>query len=281
MTGYARADGETDGTAWTWEVKSVNGRGLDVRCRFPSGMDALEKHVRSQLSERITRGNVAVSLALSHPEGSAKPSINHDFLEALVALVKSFAPEGKDPPPHIESLLAVRGVVEAGEGQESDERRKNREAALGKAFSQVVADLVVARRSEGSHLEQVLQDHLNEIAALSQEAKQLALLQPEILKARLTQQVRELTEAVPAIPGERLAQEVALLLVKYDVREELDRIAAHVSQANALIGSVGRRLDFVAQELNREANTVCSKSSDSDLSRIGLDLKAVIDRLRE
>ena len=284
MTGYARADGEADGTAWTWEAKSVNGRGLDIRCRFPPGMDVFEKYVRTKLADRLKRGNVTVSLSVSRPDGAVQPSVNREFLETLMALAKSYASQNDGKPPRLDALLAVRGVVELGESQDSDTLQDIRNATIQKSFDQVVEDLLLARREEGAHLEQVLCDQINEVETLYGEAKRLASLQPEALKTRLIQQVRELADAVPAIPEDRLAQEAALLLVKYDVREELDRIAAHISQANELVGSkdaVGRRLDFVAQELNREANTVCSKSSDSELARIGLDLKTVIDRLRE
>lgn len=284
MTGYARADGDADGTAWTWEVKSVNGRGLDIRCRFPPGMDSFEKDVRSKLADRLTRGNINVSLLVSRPNGALQPSVNREFLEALMELANSYAARGDGTPPRLEALLSVRGVVELAEDEETREQREAREKAIQKSFDNAAEDLVEARQAEGAHLEQVLRDHLKEIETLAQEAKRLASLQPDQLKNRLTQQVRELTEAVPSVPQERLAQELALLLVKYDVREELDRIAAHISQATELVDSdnaVGRQLDFVAQELNREANTVCSKSADSDLSRIGLALKTVIDRLRE
>ena len=282
MTGYARADGDAEGDAWTWEVKSVNGRGLDVRCRFPSGMDYFEKHIRSKLAEQLTRGNITVALLLSRPHGSSRPSVNQEFLDSLIVLAKSLAADGT--PPRLESLLAVRGVVEVNETEETVEQRTQRDTAIRDSFRDVVDALVAARREEGRHLEEVVRDQLTEIEGLAKQARSLTALQPEQVKARLFQQVKELTEAAPPIPEERLAQELALLLVKYDVREELDRITAHLAQANELVDSsdaVGRRLDFVAQELNREANTVCSKSSDSELSRIGLDLKTVIDRLRE
>ena len=284
MTGYARADGDVDGTAWTWEAKSVNGRGLDIRCRFPPGLDGFEKYVRSKLSDQLHRGNVTVSLSLSHPDGAIQPSINREFLDSLMKLATSYAAENGTDPPRIEALLAVRGVVELGERQETEARLDDRNAAIQSAFDQVVADLLTTRHEEGGHLEQVLRDHLKEIESLHKDAMNLASLQPDALKRRLLQQLSELVDEIPAIPEDRLAQEAALLLVKYDVCEELDRISAHIAQANELIGSddaVGRRLDFVAQELNREANTVCSKASDKELSRIGLNLKTVIDRVRE
>ncbi len=284
MTGYARADGEADSFAWTWEVKSVNGRGLDVRCRFPPGMDTFEKEVRGALAKRITRGNVSVTLNLSRPEGSVRPSVNREFLESLLELAKSRAAEIGGDPPRIETLLSIRGVVEVVEPKETEAQRQSREAAMRSSLREVVADLVSARQGEGKHLEAVVRDQLKQIAELVSAAEGLVSLQSEALRARLVQQIRDLTDEAPVVADERVAQEVALLLVKYDIREELDRIMAHLVQAGELVDStkvVGRRLDFLAQELNREANTVCSKSSDTELSRIGLDLKTVIDRLRE
>ncbi len=284
MTGYARADGKADSFAWTWEVKSVNGRGLDVRCRFPPGMDTFEREVRGALAESISRGNVSVTLNLSRPEGSVRPSVNREFLESLLELAKSRAAGTGGDPPRIETLLSVRGVVEVVEPEETEAQRQTREAAMRSSLRKVVADLVAARQEEGKHLEAVVRDQLNQISELVSAAEGLVSLQPETLRARLVKQLRDLTDEAPVVADDRVAQEVALLLVKYDIREELDRIRAHLLQAGEMVDSskaVGRRFDFLAQELNREANTVCSKSSDSELSRIGLDLKTVIDRLRE
>ncbi len=284
MTGYARADGEADGSAWTWEAKSVNGRGLDVRCRLPPGMDSFEKSIRNVLSDRMTRGNVSVSLTLSRPEGAVQPSVNREFLESLLEMARLSAAETGAEPPRMEALLSVRGVVELVEPEQTEAQRQIREAAILASFNKAADELATARRQEGSHLEAVVRDQLAQVETLVAEAERLASVQPEMLKTRLAQQIRELTDAAPVVADDRLAHEVALLLVRYDVREELDRIAAHLAQARALVdsnGAVGRRLDFLTQELNREANTVCSKSSDKELSRIGLDLKTVIDRLRE
>ena len=284
MTGYARVDGASDGIAWTWEAKSVNGRGLDVRCRLPPGMDSFEPSVRSALSDRMARGSVSVSLAVSRPDGAVRPCVNREFLDSLLDMARSYAAAAGAPPPRLEALLSVRGVVEIAEREETEAERQERVGAILGSFDRVAEELVDARRREGEHLEAIVRERLAEIEALMSEAARLASLQPGKLRTRLAEQIREVAGEASAVTDDRVAQEIALLLTKYDVREELDRIAAHVVQARALVeagGAVGRRLDFLAQELNREANTVCAKAADSELSRIGLDLKTVIDRLRE
>jgi len=284
MTGYARVDGAGDGIAWTWEAKSVNGRGLDVRCRLPPGMDSLEPSVRSALSGRMARGSVSVSLAVSRPDGAVRPDVNREFLDSLLEMARSYAAAAGAPPPRLEGLLSVRGVVEIAEPEETEAERRERAAAILGSFDRVAEELVDARRREGEHLEAIVCERLAEIEALMSEAARLASLRSGKLRTRLVEQIRELAVEASAVTDDRVAQEIALLLTKYDVREELDRIAAHVAQARALVaagGAVGRRLDFLAQELNREANTVCAKAADSELSRVGLDLKTVIDRLRE
>lgn len=284
MTGYARVDGASDGIAWTWEAKSVNGRGLDVRCRLPPGMDSFEPSIRSALSDRMTRGSVSVSLAVSRPDGAVRPYVNREFLDSLLDMARSYAAGAGAPPPRLEALLSVRGVVEIAEREETEAERQERAGAILGSFDRVAEELVDARRREGEHLEAIVRERLAEIEALMSEAARLASLQPGKLRTRLAEQIREVAGEASAVTDDRVAQEIALLLTKYDVREELDRIAAHVAQARALVeagGAVGRRLDFLAQELNREANTVCAKAADSELSRVGLDLKTVIDRLRE
>ena len=284
MTGYARVDGAGDGIAWTWEAKSVNGRGLDVRCRLPPGMDSFEPSVRSALSGRMARGSVSVSLAVSRPDGAVRPHVNREFLDSLLEMARSYAAAAGAPPPRLEALLSVRGVIETAEREETEAEREERAGAILGSFDRVAEELVDARRREGEHLEAIVRERLAEIEALMSEAAGLASLQPGKLRTRLAEQIRELAGEAPAVTDDRVAQEIALLLTKYDVREELDRIAAHLAQAWALVeagGAVGRRLDFLAQELNREANTVCAKAADNELSRVGLELKTVIDRLRE
>ncbi len=284
MTGFARADGRHGDTSWTWEVKSVNGRGLDVRCRLPSGFERLEAVTREAVPRRIARGSVTVALHLARPEGGTEYHINRPLLDRLIALHGELDGVVETAPPRLETLLGVRGVVEAGDAAESEDDRAAQDAALGDSLIRALDGLAATRRREGERLREVLGGHLDDIDRLCREADGLAALGPEAIRTRLKVQVAALMEASPALPEERLAQEAALLAAKADVREELDRLAAHVDAARELLDQdapIGRRLDFLCQEFNREANTLCAKASDAALGRVGLALKAAIDQLRE
>ena len=281
MTGFARAEGHDErGYGWSWEVKSVNSRGLDIRCRLPSGFDRLEIMVRAAVLARFERGAITVALTVAPPEGRVQLSINRGFLNQLMALHKELAGRVEASPPRLESLLAIRGVVEAVAEEETEEGRERRDSQIIVTLDAALDALAVERAAEGERLTPVLCAYLDEIRDLTEEAERNAPLEAEALKA----QVARLIEAEPSLPEDRLAQEAALLMTRADVREELDRLAAHVTAARGLIerdGPVGRRLDFLCQEFNREANTLCSKAMDNELTRIGLDLKAAIERLRE
>lgn len=288
MTGFARADGGAGALSWTIEVKSVNGRTLDLRCRVPAGFDAAEAAARAKLQGRLARGTVNLNLQVARTAAPASVRINRGLIEELRALAREM--DGPDaPPPRLEALLAVRGVVEAAEDSADDAadgpaNRKAVEAALAADVEKALDGLVAARLAEGEKLEALLRGHLNEIARLVDEAAGLACLKPENVKERLRAAVQALLEGVPALSEERLAQEAALLMVKADVREEVDRLRAHIQAAREMLdegGAVGRKFDFLCQEFNREANTLCSKSVDGGLTRIGLALKATIDQLRE
>ncbi len=283
MTGFARAEG-ADGTSnWGWEVRSVNGRGLDVRCRVPAGMDGLEGKVRSLAGERFKRGNINATLSVSRAEGAGDVSVNHEVLEKITEVAKEIGKAAGVEPP-LQGILAVRGVLDFKEVGESEDGRQAREAAMTATLEQAMDELAKVRGAEGAHTAKVLFAALDELGKLVAEAAATAATQPETIRARITKQVEELMEAGNGLSEERLAQEVALLAGKADVREELDRLEAHVAAARELMAgdeAVGRRLDFLSQEFNREANTLCSKSTDMELTRIGLDLKTVIDRFKE
>ena len=284
MTGYARADGQSGAFTWTWELKSVNGRALDIRCRLPNGMDALEGRVRAALAERFARGNITAALHLTRAAEAGGVQVNRALLDQLLALAREFDGATGVAPPRLDALLTTRGVIEIGDPEEDDDVRSEREAAMLITLEEAKAGLAVARAEEGQHLATVMASQLDDIDRLTDAARNHAATQPEAIKARLDEQLSALLGETPPLPEERLAQEVALLVVKADVREELDRLAAHIVQARELVGAagaVGRRLDFLAQEFNREANTLCSKSADVTLTRIGLDLKVAIDRFRE
>jgi uncharacterized protein (TIGR00255 family) len=290
MTGFARAEGADaadlhPGLHWAWEVKSVNGRNLEVRCRLPPGFEVLEAAARAAVAERFKRGNVALNLTLARGSEPPRARINRELLDQLMGLAAEYAAKGKAEPPRLDGLLAVRGVVEVVEEAEpSEEQRAVRLTRMNETLARALEALAAMRHEEGSRLATLVSQHLDAIEALRQRAAATAAAQPAALKARLKAQVDALLEASPALPEERLAHEAALLVTKADVREELDRLAAHVAAARKLLaegGAVGRKFDFLCQEFNREANTLCSKSVDVELTTIGLDLKAAIDQLRE
>jgi uncharacterized protein (TIGR00255 family) len=285
MTGFARAAASDERFAWTWEARSVNGRSLDVRCRVAAGFDQLESPARSAASKLFNRGNINLTLGIERKGGAARVVINREVLDQVLALVKDLEGKVNAAPPRLDGLLAVRGVVDTVEGVDEDEdARTARDTAVLKTLDAALQQLKAAREAEGRALAGTLAAHIDEIEALTREAGGLAAAQPAAMKARLEAQLAELLGSQPPLPAERLAQEVALLATRGDVREELDRLAAHIAAARALLsdkGAIGRRLEFLAQEFNREANTLCSKSADVALTQTGLALKAVIDRLRE
>jgi uncharacterized protein (TIGR00255 family) len=289
MTGFARASGAlADGTAFVWELRSVNGRGLDLRLRLPAGLDALEPALREATAPRLKRGNVSATLTLRRED---RPRLAPDpaALEQALALALDLAARIPGAPaPRAEALLALPGVMRAAEGPEAvDEAAEEaRRAALAAAFGQALGALVAARQAEGERLAAILGTLLDEIAALCAAAGAAAADQPRAQRQRFLDQLAALMGEAGAarVPEERLAQEIALLAARADVREELDRLAAHLDAARALLAAgeaAGRKLEFLTQEFVREANTLCSKSASVPLTRIGLDLKAAIERLRE
>ena len=284
MTGFARQEGGDGTLAWAWEVKSVNGRNLDVRCRVPSGYEALEVAARATAQEHCARGNLQLTLIVNRGQVPLRLQVNRGLLDQVVELVRELEGEIRAEPPRLDGLLSVRGVVEAIEEEETKEQMDTRSATMEEDLVLGLEALTAMRRAEGQRLQAVVSEHLSEIERLTGTADETSATQPEALRERLREQVQELLDASPALPEERLAQEAAVLAARADVREELDRLEAHVAAARDLLakgGAIGRRLDFLCQELNREANTLCSKSWDVALTRIGLDIKSAIDQLRE
>ena len=285
MTGFARAQGELAGTAWVWELRSVNGRGLDVKLRLPAGLEALEFPLRELAAKRLKRGNVAGTLSLKREQAAA---IMPDM--AALERIKTLAIELADDipgalPPRAELLLALPGVMRSAAAQEeSEEERAALQDAVRAGFVAALDGLAEARAAEGRKLAEIVLANLREIAALHEAAGLEAAKQPDLHRARLAAQLAEIIGGTPNLPEERIAQEIALLATKSDVREELDRLSAHIEAARVLLrdgAGVGRKLDFLMQEFNREANTLCSKSASVPLTNIGLALKAAIEQLRE
>lgn len=288
MTGYARAQGADDRRRWVWEARSVNGRNLEVRCRVPQGFDRLENPARTAAGSRLKRGNVALSLTITS-EGKAKPlRINRALLVELGALVEEVRKSTGAVAPTADGLLRVRGVIEEEEQvAEDEEALAALDKALMRTLDETLQGLANARAGEGKALATVLEGHIDEIEGLCRRAGERAQAQIGVVRERFVSQLGELLERAPALSEERFAQEVALLVGKADVREELDRLTAHIAQARSLLhearpdNPVGRKFDFLCQEFNREANTLCSKSADIELTRIGIDLKGAIERMRE
>jgi uncharacterized protein (TIGR00255 family) len=288
MTGFAREGGTTpDGTSFVWELRSVNGRGLDLRLRVPNGLDAIEPALREAAGKRLRRGNVSATLTMQRQERAPRLTPDPAALEQAIALATSVAQRLGAPAPRAEAILSLPGVLRA-EAQEPDESaEEGKRAALVAAFDTALSGLASARANEGAQLAKILGALLDEIASLREAAATEAATQPEAQRQRLMENLARLlgeADARARIPEERLAQEVALLAQRSDVREELDRLAAHVTEARRLLASgeaVGRKLEFLTQEFVREANTLCSKSASVGLTRLGLELKAAIERLRE
>jgi uncharacterized protein (TIGR00255 family) len=284
MTGFARTEGHEDGVSWVWELKSVNSKSLDLRFRLPPGLESLELALRASIARRMKRGALGVVLTLVRTGAAGGFRVNRAALAQVAALAQELVAEGRAAPPRADGLLALRGVLETGEEDEDHALRERREAALSASWESALDRLVAMRLAEGGRLIPALEARLAEIARLVAAAERSAAVQPSIVKARLADMVAALLDAGPALSPERLAQEAALLAAKADVREELDRLSAHIIAAQELLaegGPIGRRFDFLCQEFNREANTLCAKSGDVTLTRVGLDLKAAIDQLRE
>jgi uncharacterized protein (TIGR00255 family) len=282
MTGFARSEGMEAGVSWVWELRSVNGRGLELRLRLPSGLDALESGLREQAARHLRRGNVNGTLTLrrdDRPRVSADPELLAELLRLATELAAQIPGA---PPPRPEGLLALPGVLRAAAADEAISPALLQRLRDG--FSAALAGLVTARLEEGARLQTLIAAQLDSIAALRERAAAQAAKQPQLQRARMMESLQALLHDQPGLPQERIAQEVALLATRSDVREELDRLAAHLEAARALLAegaAVGRRMDFLVQEFVRETNTLCSKSATTELTATGLQLKAVIEQMRE
>ncbi|MEJ6388491.1 YicC/YloC family endoribonuclease [Gymnodinialimonas ulvae] len=281
MTAFASSDGNDGAIGWQWEIRGVNGRGLDLRLRLPDGLGALEQPLRTALQKALARGNVTVSLKLQRAAGSAALTLQEPLLDTVMAALQVVQARAGDrlASSTAAEILGLRGVMEADDSVALPEPKR----LLAEADT-LIAAFVAMRRSEGRALAEVMAGQLDRIASLTDAAAETATLRAAAAGTRLRAQVAELLEATEIVDEARLAQELAVLAVKADVTEEIDRLRAHITAARDLIakgGPVGRKLDFLMQEFNREANTLCSKSGDAALTAIGLDLKLTIDQMRE
>jgi len=284
MTGFARAGGSTGPVAWAWEVRSVNGRGLDLRLRLAPGFESLEPRIREVISERISRGSVAVNLNVKRGDGAAQIRLNEAALEQVLEAVERLRRATGAAPVQAEALLGIKGVLEVVEKEESEEEQQARAEAMLVGLREAVDGMVGARETEGARLRTVILDQLAAIERLVSAVANAPGRAPEAVRRRLSEQVARLLETGARMDESRLHQEAALLAARADVEEELQRLRAHIAAARELLDlgePAGRRLDFLAQEFNREANTLCAKAGDPEMTRAGLELKAVIDQMRE
>jgi uncharacterized protein (TIGR00255 family) len=284
MTGFARGHGVSGPYGWAWEIKSVNGKGLDVRLRTPAGWDAVELPVRARAAETLSRGSVQATLTVERSGAAPSVRINAPILDAILSAVREFGAKVTASPPSLDGLLALKGVIEVTDAEENETERRAAEAAVIAGFAAALGSLAEMRRGEGAALGRVLGARLDEIATLVERAENAPGRQPEAIRARLAEQIAALLAQSERFDPDRLHQEAIMIATRADVREELDRLTAHVAQARRLIaegGPIGRRLDFLAQEFNREANTLCAKANDVELTNIGLELKAAVEQFRE
>ncbi len=284
MTGFARAEGTYDGAAWHWEVRSVNGRGLDVRLRLPPGSEQLEPKVREAVTRHVTRGSVTISLSSERTDGGAEIRINERALAQVMVAAARVRALTDAAPPRVDGLITIKGVLDLVEQAENPEQAAARSEAMLKSLDGALIALVAARAAEGSRLAATLNGQLDEIERQVRIVQQSPARTREATEQRLKEQVSRLLDASNNFDPARLHQEAVLLATRADVEEELQRLTSHISAARELLiedGAVGRKFDFLAQEFNREANTLCSKASDVEITRAGLTLKTVIDQLRE
>ena len=283
MTGFARAEGTEASLTWAWELRSVNGRGLDLKLRLPQGFDAMEPVLREEAGRALRRGNVTANLAVRRDDRArltADPAVLDELLRTALDLAARIPGA---PVPRAEALLALPGVLRPAAAVD-DGMTAAQLAAVRSGFSQALAALVASRRAEGARLAVLLGTQLDEVIALHVDAEAAAAGQPALQRARMMENLTALLQEQHSLPEERIAQEVALLASRSDVREELDRLASHIEAARALLqeaAGIGRKFDFLVQEFVREVNTLCSKSASVPLTATGLRLKAVIEQMRE
>jgi uncharacterized protein (TIGR00255 family) len=284
MTGFARMSASLDGLHWQWEVKSVNGKALDLRFRLPAGYEALEADCRIVAAERLRRGNVQVSLAVTGQAKSEILRLNYELLDQIIAAGETLRERIGGEPLRADLLLGLRGVLEVEAAEEDEAAVARRNAAMLQSFRDCIAGLAQSREAEGARLAQLVRAQIDRIAVLAKAARDNPARAPEAVRQRLAELVARLMDTGAAFDEARLHQEAVLQATRADIQEELDRLDSHVEAALALLASgeaVGRKFDFLSQEFNREANTLCSKASDRSLTAIGLDLKTVIDQMRE
>ena len=284
MTGFGRAEGHYEHYSWVWEIRSVNGKGLDVRMRIPPGLDAFDQFIKTTIKKEITRGSINVLLQLSKEETDTDVKVNEAALDKLIGVAKKASVDHDLPMPSLDSLFSIRDVVEIIPTEDNENQISERNDILKKSFIEALSELKSSRLEEGLATRKMLSDVIDQVEDLLNQAEEIVNNQPSLLKEKYEEKVNALFDNKQGIDKDRLAQEIVLLATKADTKEETDRLRAHIASARTMLdakGTIGRKMDFLTQEFNREANTLCSKSSDIALTNIGLSLKTAIDQIRE
>ncbi|MCQ0988434.1 YicC/YloC family endoribonuclease [Jiella marina] len=284
MTGFARVEAETAAGSFVWEIRSVNGKGLDLRLRLPQGLEQLEAELRRRLASEVTRGSLQANLQWRRDTGAPALTVNEAMLQQVLAMSGRLVADGHAAPPTADGLLAIKGIVDLADEDLDETALAARNAAIVESFGEAVSRLVQSRLSEGAALSETLSGRLAEIGQLVDRADADPARSTQAIRQRLKDQVAELMATDDRFDEARLHQEAALLAARADIREEIDRLRAHVAAAAELLaqgGAIGRRLDFLSQEFHRESNTICSKSNAASLTAIGLELKVIVDQFRE
>jgi uncharacterized protein (TIGR00255 family) len=284
MTGFARSHGTSGPYSFEWELKSVNAKGFDLRMRMPPGFDEIETAARKRATEVLSRGTVYANLTVKRSNAASTVKINEEVLNSVLRIAADLASKIDAVAPSVDGLMNIKGVIEVVEPEADEDEDKAAKAAIAASFEEALTALVAMRKREGTTLGEILSQRLTEIEALSKKAEAAPGRKPEAIRARLAEQIATLLEGSDRFDSDRLNQEALMMAAKADIREELDRITSHISQSREMIkkgGPVGRRLDFLSQEFNREVNTCCSKSNDLELTNTGLEMKNVVEQFRE
>jgi len=284
MTGFARSHGTSGSYTFEWELKSVNAKGLDVRMRLPAGWDDVELGARKRVTDLLSRGTIYANLTVKRSAAASTIRINEEVLAEVMRIATQVAGRIDAVAPSIDGLLSIKGVIEVAEPEVGEAEEQAARQAVAAAFDEALAGLIEMRRREGAALGGILGQRLDQLEQSARRAEAAPGRQPDAIRARLAEQIAILLDASDRLDPDRLHQEALLMATKADIREELDRIASHIAQARDLLakgGPVGRRLDFLSQEFNREVNTCCSKSNDLELTNIGLEMKNLVEQFRE
>ena len=284
MTGFARSHGTSGPYAFEWELKSVNAKGFDFRMRLPPGWDDIEAPARKRATELLSRGTVYANLSVKRTGAASVVRINDDVLSSILKVASEISARTDAVAPSVDGLLGIKGVIEVVEPEIDPAELKSAQGAVTAAFEEALQSLIAMRQREGTALGQILSQRMDDIERLAKQAEAAPGRKPEAIRARIAEQIAVLLDTSDRFDADRLSQEAIMIAAKADIREELDRIASHIAQTRELLGkggAVGRRLDFLAQEFNREVNTTCSKSNDVELTNTGLEMKTVVEQFRE